>query len=187
MKTEDEKIIFQRTYNKIDNLGLLSSKVSGGESEEYKRFHNNFPWICNRSFHVPTMDYFEGKSNNLGENVILTEKAAKEILPVLAKNNFEKYISLYFQGIFHGFKGILIFCIVMLLFIYSLVVSLKKWNLYNSLLLFATLLIISNAFIVAFASHSIMRYLFYNYFFAILIAIVLFRKITFNKWIPNYP
>src|SRR5690606_25858710 len=65
MKTEDEKIIFKRTYKTIDSLGLLSSKVSGGESEEYKRFHNNFPWICNRSFHVPTMDYFEGKSNNL--------------------------------------------------------------------------------------------------------------------------
>lgn len=178
MKNEDEKIIFQRTYKSLDSLGLLSSKVSGGEIEAYKLFHNNFPWICNRSFHVPTMDYFERKSNNLGENVILTEKAAKQMLPVLVKNNFKKYISIYFEGIFHGFKGIVIFSMMILLLAYALLSSFKKWNLYNGLLLLGTLLIVSNAFIVAFASHSIMRYLFYNYFFVILITIILFRKIT---------
>ena len=178
MKTEDEKIIFQRTYKTIDSLGLLSSKVAGDATSKYKVFHNNFPWICNRNFHVPTMNYFENKSNKLGENVILTEKAAKEMLPVLVKENFKKYISIYFQGIFHGFKGIIIFSIVLLLLAYALFTSLKKWNLHNALLLFGTLLIVSNAFIVGFASHSIMRYLFYNYFFVILISIIIFRKIN---------
>ncbi len=178
MKTEDEKILFLKTYETIDSLGLLSSNVLGDATSKYRVFHNNFPIICNRTFHVPGMNYFEPKTDKLGENVVMIEQAAKEMLPVLVKNNFKKYISIYFEGVFHGFKGILIFSIVMLLFIYGLFVSLKKWSLYNSLLLFATLLIISNAFIVAFASHSIMRYLFYNYFFAILIAIVLFRKIT---------
>jgi hypothetical protein len=45
-------------------------------------------------------------------------------------------------------------------------------------LFLSTLLIISNAMIVAFASHSIIRYLFYNYFFGIILLIILFRKIT---------
>lgn len=178
MKTEDEKIIFQKTYETIDSLGLLSSKVAGDASSKYRVFHNNFPMICNRTFHVPTMNYFESKSNKLSENVVLTEKAAREMLPVLVKNNFKEYISIYFQGIFHGFKGIIVFCIVLLFLIYALLISFKKWNLYNALLLFGSLLIVSNAFIVAFASHSIMRYLFYNYFFTILIGIILFRKIT---------
>ncbi|CAM3457098.1 hypothetical protein [Aequorivita lipolytica] len=177
-KNEDEKILFLRTYKTIDSLGLLSSKVSGDASEKYMVFHNNFPVICNRTFHGPGMAYFENKSDKLGEKVILIEKAAKEMLPVLVKNNFKEYISIYFEGIFHGFKGILISVFILLLLVYSAIITFKKWTLYNGLLLFATLLIVSNAMIVAFASHSIMRYLFYNYFFAVLIGIILFRKIT---------
>ncbi|QQX75524.1 MULTISPECIES: glycosyltransferase family 39 protein [Aequorivita] len=178
MKTENEKIVFSRTYQKIDSLGLLSSKVEGDATEKYMLFHNNFPWICNRSFHVPTMNYFESKTNKLSENVILAEKAAKNMLPVLVKDNFEKYISIYFEGIFHGFKGILPAVLTLLLFLYSTIITFRKWSVNNGLLLFGSTLIVSNAMIVAFASHSIMRYLFYNYFFAILIGIILFRKIT---------
>src|SRR5690606_33780322 len=96
----------------------------------------------------------------------------------LVKNNFKEYIAIFFQGIFHGFKGIIIFSSVLLLLLYGLFTTLKKWTVCNALLLLGTLLIVSNAFIVAFASHSIMRYLFYNYFFAVLIATVLFRKIN---------
>ncbi len=178
MKTEDERIIFQRTYKSIDSLGLLSSKVSGDATEKYMLFHNNFPWICNRSFHVPTMHYFENQAQEVGANVIMAEMAAKEMLPVLIKDNFKKYISIYFEGIFHGFKGVFFFIIALTFLLYSFFLILKKWSIKIGLILFASSLIVSNAFIVAFASHSIMRYLFYNYFFAILIAIVLIRKIT---------
>ena len=181
MKTEDEKIIFQRTYKAIDSLGLLSSKVEGDATEKYLLFHNNFPWICNRSFHVPTMNYFESEADKLGENVIMTEKTAKNMLSVLVKNNFKKYLSIYFEGIFHGFKGIPFFILAVLFLLYSFFITIKKWSVTNGLMLLAVTLIVSNAMIVAFASHSIMRYLFYNYFFAILIGIILFRKITSRK------
>lgn len=178
LKTEDEKILFLKTYKTIDSLGLLSSKVSDDAKSKYKVFHDNFPVICNRNFHAPGIKYFENKTENLSENVVMIEEAAKDILPVLVKNNFKEYISIYFEGIFHGFKGIFISVFVLLLFVYSAIVTLKKWSVYNGLLLLATTLIISNAMLVAFASHSIMRYLFYNYFFAVLIGIVLLRKIT---------
>lgn len=178
LKTEDEKIIFNHTYQTIDSLGLLSSKVSGDEKTKYMVFHDNFPIICNQNFHAYGIKYFENKTDNLGENIVMIENAAKEMLPVLVKNNFREYISIYFEGIFHGFKGVAISVLVILLFIYSSIIALKKWSVYNGLLLLATTLIVSNAMIVAFASHSIMRYLFYNYFFAVLIGIILFRKIT---------
>jgi O-antigen ligase len=178
LKTEDEKILFLKTYKTIDSLGLLSSKVSGGATSKYKLFHDNFPVICNRTFHVPGMNYLENKTDKVGENVVLIEKVAKEMLPVLVKNNFKEYIAIYFEGIFHGFKGVLISIFILLLFLYSSIITLRKWSLYNGFLLFATTLIVSNAMLVAFASHSIMRYLFYNYFFAVLIGIVLLRKIT---------
>lgn len=177
LKTLAEKELFLNTYKAIDSMGLLSSKVSGGARAKYGVFHNNFPWICNRNFHVPAMHYFEDKAKVVGENVILTEKAAKEMIPILVKNNFKEYISLYLEGIFHGFKGILVSVSVFLLLLYSLANTLKKWSVANGFLLMALLLIVSNAMIVAFASHSIMRYLFYNYFFAVLVGIVIFRKI----------
>lgn len=178
LKTPAEKEIFLNTYKAIDSMGLLSSKVAGDATAKYTVFHNNFPWICNRNFHVPTMHYFEDTANRVGENVIMTEKAAKDMFPVLVMNNFKEYISLYFEGIFHGFKGILVSVSVLLLLLYSLVITIKKWSAANGFLLLALLLIVSNAMIVAFASHSIMRYLFYNYFFAVLVGFILFRKLT---------
>lgn len=178
LKTKDERTLFLNTYNTIESLGLLSSEVSGDAKTEYMVFHNNFPIICNQTFHAAGKKYLENKTENLGENVVMIEKAAMDMLPVLVKNNFKEYISIYFEGIFYGFNGILISVFALLLFLYSSIITLKKWSLYNGLLLFATTLIVSNAMIVAFASHSIMRYLFYNYFFAVLIGIILLRKIT---------
>ncbi len=177
-KTQDEKTLFLHTYKTIDSLGLLSSSIDGDATSKYLLFHNNFPMICNRNFHIPGLEYFEDKTAKPGENVVLIEEAAKAMFPVLVTNNFEKYISIYFQGIFHGFKGILISVVVLLIFLYSCVITLKKWSLHNGLLLLFTTLIVSNSMLVAFASHSIMRYLFYNYFFAILIGVILIRKLT---------
>ena len=177
LKVEDNRTIYLNTFKRIDSLGLLSSNVSGNASDKYMVFHNNFPVICNGNFHIPGMSYFENKTEKPGENVIMIEQTAKEMLPILIKNNFKEYISIYWEGVFHGFGGIMIACLALLLFLYSVFIALRKWSVYNGLLLFALTLIISNAMIVAFASHSIMRYLFYNYFFAVLVGIILFRKI----------
>lgn len=178
LKDEDERFLFSKTYKTIDSLGLVSSKVKGSTRDQYTVFHDNFPVICNGAFHLSGIKYFENKTERLGENVVMIENAAKDMLPVLIKNNFKEYISIYFEGIFHGFKGVFFSICVLLLFLYSIIITAKNWTINNGLLLLATTLIVSNAMIVAFASHSIMRYLFYNYFFAILIGIILIRKIT---------
>ncbi len=181
MKDASEKELFLLTYKSLDSMGLLGNRVSGDYQAEYRVFHNNFPWICNRTFHRTGLQYFEPKAKKTAENVVMTERAAKNMMLPLIKANFREYIAIYFQGIFHGFKGIPIAILVLLLFLYSGFLTLKKWTVENGVLLLGLSLIVSNAMIVAFASHSIMRYLFYNYFFAILIALILFRKLILKK------
>jgi hypothetical protein len=178
LKNKDHKVIFSKTHSTIEQLGLLNANIDKGNSEKYKIFHQNVPIICNQTFHKTGLDHYENVDTTPNKNAVLIEQASKEMLPILVSNNFRAYISLYFTSIQHGFKSIFALGFVLLIFIYSGFLSLKNFTIENGILFLSTLLIISNAMIVAFASHSIIRYLFYNYFFGIILLIILFRKIT---------
>ncbi|MBA3985947.1 MAG: hypothetical protein H0X63_05105 [Flavobacteriales bacterium] len=176
-ENEDHRILFTKSYNTIDSLNLLSSKINGSYQEKYKVFHDNFPIICNQNIHVKGMAYYRNANENPHHGSVLTEKACKEMFPILIRNNFKEWLTLYFTGFLYGYKSIFIFLFILGVLIYSSWVSLKSFTLENSLLLLATLLIISNSLIIALASHTISRYLFYNYFFLVVIVVLILRKI----------
>ena len=177
LKTQDEREIFMETYSELKNLGLLLSKTPGEVNEQYAFFFKEFPVICNQTFHPISIDHYAVEFGRQAHNAVLAEKAAKEMLPVLVKNNLQKYISLLWQGIVRSFYGIIPLILVVSLLIYSFFASIKTWNNYNGVLLFAALLIIVNSFLAAFAAIPIIRYLFYNFFFVILIAFIIYNKI----------
>ncbi|HLW33561.1 MAG TPA: hypothetical protein VKX40_14960, partial [Aequorivita sp.] len=177
LKTQDEREIFLETYSELKNSGLLMSKTPGEVNEQYDYFFKEFPVICNQTFHPISMDHFAKEFGRQTHNAVLAEKAAKEMMPVLVKNNLQKYISLLWQGIVRSFYGIIPLILIVSLLVYSFFASKKTWNNYNGLLLFAALLIIVNSFLAAFAAIPIIRYLFYNFFFVILIAFIIYNKI----------
>ncbi len=179
-ENEDQKIIFQKTYRRIDSLGLLSSKVEGGYKEKYQVFHDNFPYICNQSFHEIGRKHFKDE-NDPWQSSIDTEKAAKAMFLPLLKAHFKDYISLYYTSVMHGFYSVFIFIFFVLACFYSGIKLLKKFTWQYGIIFFGTLLILSNALIVAIAVHSIMRYVFYNFAVAFIILILLLKKVTSSK------
>src|SRR5690606_1398498 len=176
----DNRELFLKTYRRIDSLGLLSSKVDGGYKEKYQVFHDNFPYICNQSFHDIGRLYFKDESDPF-QSSIDTEIAAKQMFPLLVKEHFKDYIALYYTSIKHGFYSVFIFIFFVLVCIYSGWKCLKKFTFENAILFFGSLLIISNALIVAVAVHTILRYVFYNFAMAFIILFLLSKKATSSK------
>lgn len=179
-KNEDHKALFLLTYNRIDSLGLLSTKVENNYSEKYKLFHDNFPKICNQSFHFLGKKYFF-EDNKPYKETIKTEKAAKKIFMVLFLEHITSWLKLYFTSVFHGFGSIIIFIFFLFVAIFSGFKTLRKFDHDYAWVLFSSLLILSNALIVAIAVHSIVRYSFYNFILWFIIIIILSKKIFFNE------
>jgi len=179
-ENEDQKIIFQKTFHRIDSLGLLSSKIDGDYKAKYQVFHDKFPYICNQTFHNIGRAYFKDESDPF-QSSIDTEIAAKSMFLPLLQAHFKDYISLYFTSVMHGFYSVFIFIFFVFACIYSGFKCLKKFSLEYGIIFFGTLLILSNALIVAFAVHTIIRYVFYNLALVYIILILLSKKATSIK------
>lgn len=172
----DIKVIYDHSHQKLDSLNLLSTKVKGSYKEKYLRFHYNFPEICNQNIHDFGLKYYLSQGVPPYENAFAIEAACKAMTPKLINAHFTEFVAIYYTSIVHGFKSVFILFFVIALSILSLVRVLRGFGVNSGFVLLATLLMISNAMIVGIASHSIMRYLFYNYFLGLLILIILLKK-----------
>lgn len=175
-ENKDIKAVYDHSHQKLDSLNLLSTEVQGSYKEKYMRFHYNFPKICNQNIHDFGLTYYTSQGFTPPKNAFAIEDACKTMTPKLIQAHFTEFLALYYTSIVHGFKSVFILFFVIALSILSLVRVLKRFGLNGAFVLMATLFIISNAMIVAIASHSIMRYLFYNYFLGLLILIILLKK-----------
>jgi O-antigen ligase len=174
---EDHKTIFVKSYSTIDSLGLLSSKVHGNYKDKYQVFHDNFPKICNLNFYTQGSYHYCIKHDDEIRSLVETEMAAKSMFPLLLFDNFKEWLPLYFTNIIFGFKSIFIFLFFLGACIYGGWCSFKKFTIENGLLFFGSLLIVTNAFLVAFVVHTIMRYQFYYYTFVFTTIFITLKKI----------
>lgn len=181
IKNPIDRKIFIQSIRHIDSMNLLSSKINGSFEEKYKTFHNNFPLICNQNIFVKGKAIHYKLNQERSFHVISTEKSCKNLTGILIKNNLKNYLSVYFSGVFNGYYSVFIFLFVIIVSITYLIKNIKIPTLENSFILTTTLLFLSNSLIVAFASHSIMRYLFYNYFLGFLVIVLLLRKLKFAR------
>ncbi|MFD2915863.1 glycosyltransferase family 39 protein [Psychroserpens luteus] len=189
IKYADDKIIFENCYQKLQNEELLMSSQDDLDSytQYYNFFHKNVPPICNRTVHNLGKKYYFDKEL-MKTNSIKTadaqafyniEKTCKSLTLTLISNNFKKWIQLYFANISHGFYSSVLLIFIVFILLYSFVKVLFKNKTYILLFICAALTL-SNAMLVAFASHSIMRYLFYNYVFIFFIFVIILTKLTKN-------
>ncbi len=174
----DQQAIFLKTYKRIDSLGLLSSKVDGSPEEKYELFHDNFPYICNQSFHVIGAKHFYQKEQILFKDYIDIELAAKAMFPILLKSHFKEWVSLYSISVLRGYYSIFIFIFFVLICMYSGWQTLRRFTMEYGLLFMGSLLIIANSLLVAVAVHTIMRYTFYNFALGFIILFILSKKLT---------
>lgn len=175
-ETEDQRKVFDLAYKRIDSLNLLSSKVKGSRMERFAGFYYNFPLICNQNIHDQGIQYYMDQNHSRSESYIRIENDCKAMMPLLIKHNFKEYITLYYTNVIQGFKSIFIAIFLFVVLCWSGISLLKRYETNKAVIFLITLLIFSNAFIVGIACHSIIRYIFYNYFLFFILIILLFRK-----------
>jgi O-antigen ligase len=182
IKNQDDIYIFNDCYAFLkENNWLLSSKERKSYDEYYNHFHNNLGNICNYTVHDRGRKYYIEKGYNAVDASIAIENTSKRISHIIIKNNFQKWIRLYYSNLVHSFKSQIILYFIIILFLISGINVVKsKSNTYTFLCLFSAL-ILSNAMLVAFASHSIMRYLFYNFALFYLILLLLTKLFWHGK------
>ncbi len=170
IEQKDYQEILKISYDTLIKKDLLL-KPNNSLKEDYLFFHNNLPKICNQTVREQAIDYYISKElpSNLSQKqarsypFFESEAACKVYTMTLIKDNFSKWIQLYYTNITHGFYSPFVFLFVILLFLFSLIKTLFSCQKNYAILFLLSSLILSNALFIAFASHSIMRYLFYNY------------------------
>ncbi|WP_045472803.1 hypothetical protein [Winogradskyella sp. PG-2] len=177
IKNKNNKAIFNLCIEELDKKGLLLNSNTSTE-DAYRFFHTNLPMICNQTVHASGKAYLQAKnptSNNYKYDVARAyfdiEAACKDITITLISNNFNKWIPLYYKNISFGFYSPVVLFFIIFIMIFSFIKTIFSYQKKYALLFLLSSLVLSNAMLVAFASHSIMRYLFYNYALLFLIFI----------------
>lgn len=166
----DYRAIFKKSYATLIEKNLLL-RANQTPLEDYMNFHNDLPKICNQTLSQQGIDYYSAAQlpEGLNEKQALsypyfeTEAACKIFTIVLIQDNFKKWIRLFYTNITYGFHTPFLFFTVVFLFFFSLIKTVFYYKKSYAILFLLSSLILSNALFIAFASHSIMRYLFYNY------------------------
>ena len=170
IENKDYQEILKKSYDSLSQIDLLI-KPDYTEEKAYKIFHDNLPIICNQTVREIGKAYYSSKpvpadwkENQVNSHIFFeTEAACKEFTKVLILNNFKSWIKLFYTNITYGFKSQLLFWFVVLMFFFSLIKTLFNYSKQHATIFLLSSFILSNALFIAFAVHSIQRYLFYNY------------------------
>ncbi len=175
-KDKNHRAIFVMSYDRMDSLDLLSSRVDGTYLDKYLRFHNNFPKICNQNFYDQGWNHYCNIHGDIFRSKVDIELAARQMMPLLIKQHFKEWVLLLWTNMIYGFKSLFVFLFFLAVFIYSGIAVLKKYTTENGILLFCSTLILINAVLVAIAVHTIIRYQFYFFPLALIIVFLLIKK-----------
>jgi O-antigen ligase len=183
----DYKSILERSFDSLEAKGLLANPKQS-YNEQYMFFHNNLPKICNQTVHKEALDYyFENLPRGLSEKqqssfpYFAAEAAAKQFTKTLIPYNLSEWLVLFFYNVSYGLFSSLIFVMLLLIFAISLVKQFYKSKRNYVVPLMLSSLILSNSVLIAFASHSIMRYLFYNYALLFLLFLSTLKLLNVGK------
>lgn len=176
--TTDYLLIEQKDYRKILKISYdtlikknLLLKPNQTPKEDYVFFHKNLPKICNQTVRAQGVAYYfkqpvpEDWSFNQKASYpyFETEAACKVYTEVLIKTHFKRWLQLFYNNLVYGFRSWIVLLFVVFMFFFSLIKTIFHYQRRYALLFLLSSLILSNALFIAFAVHSIQRYLFYNY------------------------
>jgi hypothetical protein len=182
------RTIFKRSYATLIEKNILL-KPNQTPLEDYMNFHNDLPKICNQTVSRQAIDYYNlievpaelNEKQALSYSYFEAEAACKVFTKVLIQDNFKKWIRLFYTNITYGFYTPFLFFTIVFLFFFSLIKTVFYYKKSYAILFLLSSLILSNALFIAFASHSIMRYLFYNYALIFLLFISAFKLIKLGS------
>ncbi|MTE26756.1 hypothetical protein [Winogradskyella ouciana] len=181
-KNKDYQEILKTSYDTLAHKNLLP-KPDYSTQESYKFFHDNLPKICNQTLRVIGTSYYFNQpeiknwdtSKKSAYSFFKTEEACKAFTKVLILNNFKEWLKLFYANLTYGFKSQLLLWFVVIMFFYSLIKTFLNHRKKYAIIFLLSSLILSNAMFIAFAAHSIQRYLFYNYALIFLLFISIYN------------
>jgi O-antigen ligase len=174
----DYKTIFEKSYDELKRKQLLmSSQPESTYKNYYAFFHNHIPQICNQTTFATSQDYFLEQHPNLpiASSYYNAEKASKAIALTLIKQNFKQWMQLFIANISYSFYSVVVLFFIIGAFIFSLIKMVFSFHKRYALLFIFSALTISNSVLIAIASHSIMRYTFYNFIFILLTIFMVYK------------
>lgn len=183
---DDFRSIFVQSHYELDRKNLLMSSQPNSTYEDYYGFfHNHIPQICNHTTFLTAQKYFIEKNpvqpNNpklaIAKSYYNAEKASKAIALTLIQHNFKTWLKLFIANISYSFYSVFLLLFMVAAFTFSLIKLLGSFHKWYALLFICSALSLSNAVLIAIASHSIMRYTFYNYTFILLTLLLAFKII----------
>lgn len=179
---KDDRVIFESCYHSLTRQKLLlSQNKAKNYREQYEHFQKSLVAICNLTIHESGTEYYLQKHLPIYEDDNFAsaksfyeiDQTCKNLTFILIKQNFKKWIQLYFANILHGFHNWFIFISIAFFFLFSLFKLISSYNKWDALLFIFSSLSILNAMISALFTYSIPRLLFYNYAMIFLCFIIL--------------
>lgn len=185
---EDEytKDFFMYLHHRLSYKNMLYSKYKNQSLDSiYQVYYNNMPVICNQTIHTEGNLFLWQVKNEDGDwSWVYNERLNKKMMPILVKDNFDKWFRLCWRNFIECFRGWIGMLLVIGLFIYiSFQLLFKKLNNEKLFIWFLLAIIITNAVVVAIAIHAIERFFFYNYWVVFFVIFMLYKQFK-NKW--NY-
>lgn len=190
IENPEYKTIFEACFPQLSEKKLLmSSQKRDGFDAYYKHYHNHVPQICNQTIHDISRGFYynqfmETHTDEKAASVYSmwqSDLACKSLFFTLVKHNFKDWVLLYYSNLVHGFKSVVLLIFVVFVFLFSTYKVIFRRHQYYDILFICSALTLSNAMIVSLASHSIMRYLFYNYILLFIMILILFKILSNPK------
>lgn len=187
IENEKDRAVFKHCYAILKTKQLLQSQLQDSENN-YLFFHDHLPEICNQTVHAEGKAYLQAinaSTTNLKQDVAKAyfdiESSCKTITTSIITHNFGKWLNLYFINLGYGFRSPIIAILLFVIMIFCFLKALLHHNKKNIILFLFATLTLSNALLIAFVGHSIMRYLFYNYVLLFVITCELINFIKFES------
>ncbi len=160
----EKKEYFQLVKEKLDKEQWTSSFANSHDSiGSFSHFKDNYVNICNQTIHEYGLRYFEKKGLSSNMQYIATNNVLLEMYKPLLFDNFKEWLKLYIQNIKASLGNSKYLLLHVILFCVGIFLVLKQRDVVvGCFIVFSMLCTFSNMMIVALATHSDKRYVFYN-------------------------
>ncbi|MDH7444978.1 hypothetical protein [Aquimarina sp. 2201CG14-23] len=161
---KEEKEYFRLVKERLDAKKWTNTYANAYDSiGSFGHFRQNYSNICNQTIHEYGLRYFEKKGLPSDVQYIETDKLTLGMYKPLLLDNFKEWLKLYIQNIKASLGNSKYLILHLILLGIGIFLVLKRKDVFvGKFIVFVLLCTFSNMALVAIATHSEKRYMFYN-------------------------
>ncbi|WP_299220121.1 hypothetical protein [uncultured Aquimarina sp.] len=162
--SKEEREYFKSVKKRLDEKEWTSSFANTYDSiSSFDHFRQNYVNICNQTIHEYGLQHFEKKGLSSDMQYIATDNLLLKMYKPLLLDNFKEWLKLYIQNIKASLGNSKYLLLHIVLFAFGILLLLRRKDLVlGKFISFVILCTFSNIALLAIATHSDKRYVFYN-------------------------